>query len=295
MIKRFSKLVLVVTLLSVFFIGTTSFAKELLTNGGFETGDLTGWTPYATNSQMEDEGLTAFWDTSLDYASSGVFSAYTDWNFRLDQAIDPTPGSSIEKFQFAVRTSRLTYVCVFIFYTNGNHTWVPFIPTSTEWQTYDFTDRIDPNLEVSGIGLNGFEAGDPLTFYDDVTLQDNGPEPVIDDPIVDEPVIEDPVEDPVVEEPVINYPTTIEEMLDATSLGSSVEEFKMKQHTNNSNKRTLKLRMDYVELLNMEDLETLNDVKVTVVLEFGDQAYTLNGNVDLEYKSGRHHEELRNE
>lgn len=281
--------------------------------------------PHSESFNIENEISFSFWmrrneDQALHYPGeykSFIFVKPTDGNenFRLDSFSFPliqlydTGGMRWNKGTYGTcigSEGAFSGVC-------NDVTGEPSIVPLHTWAHYCFTRDMEGNTKLYENGVlvdeGSFRAGDSLLIssvplrigmkngahysyngiLDEITIYNR----TLSATEVKWLMISDNVVTDVLCPDCPAVPTTIQELLEATSLGSSVKEFKMKQHTNND-KRELKLKIEYDELLDMEDLETLTDVKVTVVLEFGDEVYTLSGNVDLEYKSGKHHEELKN-
>ncbi len=78
-------------LLSLLFViaATPVFATELLSNPGFETGDLSPW--YQARDYCN--GNCVNWNVTNTKSHSGTYSAMDEGNIELRQDFAPTPGS----------------------------------------------------------------------------------------------------------------------------------------------------------------------------------------------------------
>ncbi len=77
------KVIMMLTCLML--VSGTSSAAQLLSNPGFETGDLTGWTPSYNGPN---------WVATMANQRSGYYSARNYWDGGLYQRISVTPGAS---------------------------------------------------------------------------------------------------------------------------------------------------------------------------------------------------------
>jgi len=133
---------------------------EQIINGGFETGDFTGWV------------CTDGWVTT-DNPHSGVYCAeiWPSGSRELYQVLtSPIPVYCIASFDFWYRNAASTYFKVV--YSDGTSTdWVP-LPDVTDWTHYDILPHLDSSKMVSEIHfLNGWVQ--PL-YIDDVSLMGSG-------------------------------------------------------------------------------------------------------------------------
>lgn len=173
-------------------LASTSSAKELIQNGGFESGDLAPW---------EKVGEANTWTVTDEYSLEGTYSGFVQGTDQLVQSFDPRLGSELEVFAIAVMTAmRGTYLTIEIHYTDeSNPTLVSlFIPIDFQWYAFDLLNRIDPDRQACKVVLTGHRGGDSpehtRTWFDAISLQNNSP----DDP--DDPVDpQDPDETEVIQ------------------------------------------------------------------------------------------------
>ncbi len=79
--------------LGAFFGTQTLFADQLVTNGGFETGDLSGWT--ATGDVTSSDFASQFYGVDTLDAAAGTYGAYLGSEFApltLSQTLTVQPG-----------------------------------------------------------------------------------------------------------------------------------------------------------------------------------------------------------
>jgi|GEM_PF-3573207 len=163
-------------------IASASAAEEVIQNGGFESGELFPW---------EEVGDHAAWSVTNSYAYNGAYSALVRGTHQLAQSFEPRPGSNIEVFSLAVMTALRAWITVEILYTDsmGPTRATLFIPAGLQWLTLDLLEYVDPDREVYGVALSGHQNGDSpddmRTWYDAVTIQNNGPDEADDPPEVE--------------------------------------------------------------------------------------------------------------
>jgi hypothetical protein len=165
------KLTIFITCLFLFYIPTTATAVPLMVNGGFETGDFTGWNPHA--SPVFDGSIT-----NTD-AHSGTYSLQmgaVDW---IDQS-----------FSSVTTTGDLTYWAkgtglsgpfnVRADYSDGTFsdatTGGASVPT--DWTMFTFS--IDNTLLLTKITISTWETL-PILF-DDFSLEGPGNDVVVPEP-----------------------------------------------------------------------------------------------------------------
>jgi len=143
----------------------TNTTKELIINGGFETGDFTGW------------------DTSLKYGLGnitissenphyGTYSAYILGNCRLAQFFSALPASSISSIAYWIRAPALA-LSVNFFYSDGYFDEFLVWGIKDYWQKFDVTSYLNASNNLIGIGLWGWSnaSGEPgWTYVDDVSI-----------------------------------------------------------------------------------------------------------------------------
>ena len=159
--------------LSLLFTTSPSSATELIQNGGFEAGELGPWVKVGDNNT---------WTVSEEYVLEGMYSGYVVGADKVRQPFSPRLGSNIEVFSLSVMTAMGgTYVAVEIEYADSSGSTLVnvLVPAAFRWHSFDLLDRIDPDREVSGLVLSGHRSGylpyHTRTWYDAVTIQNNGP------------------------------------------------------------------------------------------------------------------------
>lgn len=169
------RMVLLFVLLStVPALANTIETVELITNGGFETGNLSPWLDVS-----ESDGCQSFscrpWQVDSGVAHSGSFFAVgANGNVEMRQSFQPTLGSRITDVSFWASSGELLLVNLF-YSDNSVSISTPEIDCSATWCFVDLTFRVDPEKSLSGISfvtpLAGFSA------VDDVSIMATIPEP----------------------------------------------------------------------------------------------------------------------
>jgi hypothetical protein len=146
-------------------IGQASADINLITNGGFETGDFTGWTPAENSFPMYTVTTPAFVHSGSYAAQIAGYSYDPD---TLSQVVADTPGQSYE-------LSFWRYI------SNGN----PTVSLNVTWNGTSVFSELNPGASqynqyqqfsatVVGTGSDTLEficANDPSeTYLDDVSL-----------------------------------------------------------------------------------------------------------------------------
>ena len=75
----FKKISILAAFFCAFFGAQNSFADQLVTNGGFETGDFTGWT--VTGTATSSAFASEFYGVDTMDAASGTYGAYLGSEF----------------------------------------------------------------------------------------------------------------------------------------------------------------------------------------------------------------------
>jgi hypothetical protein len=152
-----------------------------LVNGDFESGRLAPWVQGIDASDPFAPG--AAWSVAAGAAHTGSFGATAINNFEIRQDFAPIAVSDIGELSFWVRhpldqTGALALIT--LFYSNGFEDFFPAITDSPAWTFFDITSFLTPGLQLSGISVFGFTAGNTAvarTDLDDVTLALAVPEP----------------------------------------------------------------------------------------------------------------------
>jgi hypothetical protein len=138
--------------------------KEAIVNGGFELGDLTGWTVNPGNGSVAVV-------TTNPYA--GNYCAYISGLKSLYQGFTGIPTSSIQSITYCKRTEpESTTLALQLCYSDNSwdEIW-DYINSS--WNFFDVTSNLKTNKILTGIQLPGWNnaSGAPMnTYYDDVSI-----------------------------------------------------------------------------------------------------------------------------
>jgi len=136
---------------------------EQIVNGGFETGDCTGWD-YAPACNVTSQ-----------YAHSGTYSVrlYENWITQLSDL--NVPKNCIESFGFWALRARAGNTFI-IYFTDGTDTGEITIRDrigySTEWLYVDLTNDVPDGKSVKNIKFTGGTVGP--SWVDDVSLIGTG-------------------------------------------------------------------------------------------------------------------------
>ena len=127
------------TMAFLLLLSTSSKADQLITNGGFETGDLTGWTVGPVNNAWFATTFAEFTPNSGSYfASTGIECGVPCAS--LSQTILTSPGASyLLSFAFnpGINTSDSSGTETKVFF--GGTMIADFIGGPLGWTTYDYT------------------------------------------------------------------------------------------------------------------------------------------------------------
>ncbi len=178
---RKNPLIFAIVILSVLFTSTT-FAAELIRNGGFENGGLDPW-----------QGVNGTVSNILP--GYGDYCGVVAMGHDLAQDVAETPGSDITLFSVAVKPEMSAWIRIKVSYLEShpssglNDIISERYASSTDWQVFDLTDVIDRTRTICGVTLIGHSGGDEdgevHTYFDNVTLQDSS---------IEEPPAETPVD-----------------------------------------------------------------------------------------------------
>ena len=137
------------------FLGTqTLFADQLVANGGFETGDLTGWT--ATGTVTSSPSASLFYGVDTQDAATGTYGAYLGSELSpltLSQSLTVQPAHYYTvSFSLAQDSAPLTgftnsFAASFggqTFFTETNAPVLPFT-------NYSFTVSTSPTASTSAL------------------------------------------------------------------------------------------------------------------------------------------------
>lgn len=159
------KRALLASLVLVFFAGVALADTELLTNGGFESGNLSPWT---NARDFCNGGTCSPWAVTDSNPHSGTFSAMSIGNFELRQDFTPTPGSQITNVSFWIYTGAPATAFDFFYTDSSDEESVIFAPQNT-WTLETVTADVDSGKTLSGFSIWG--ASPSITTYvDDVSI-----------------------------------------------------------------------------------------------------------------------------
>ncbi len=143
---------------------TLNTDEEMLSNAGFETGNLPPWT------------TSGGWQISTNGPHTGVYCAYDVGNNWIRQDITPTQQSQILSATLWMRQPEAQISAIDFMYANGQYS-EDLIWLTTSWTQYNLISFIDPGQTVIAIRIWGYSGGPPQqdeTFLDDVSIQTAG-------------------------------------------------------------------------------------------------------------------------
>jgi hypothetical protein len=193
-------------------------SEQLISNGDFETGDLTGWERVKIFAYQQDNDFHA----NDEDVASGLFNGHTSWNYQIRQTINPTPVVDIESASISAKTGRVAHTAVRFNYESNYEIMV--LETNSEWGTFDLKPFLQEDKTLVSIEISGYEGnGDTNTWYDDVSVTTIEEEEVVaeawmdddigsdstgyEEEVVEEEVVEEPVEEPEVIEIIVEVST----------------------------------------------------------------------------------------
>lgn len=134
-------------------------SREAIVNGGFEMGDLTGWTVNPGNGSVAVV-------TTNPYA--GNYCAYVGGLKSLYQGFVGIPTSSIQSMTYCKRTEpESTTLALQLFYSDGPDEIWEYVTSS--WTFFDVTSNLKVDKVLLGIQLPGWAnaSGAPMNTYCD--------------------------------------------------------------------------------------------------------------------------------
>ncbi len=143
---------------------TSSFAAEVLQNGGFESGLLAPW--YTARTQYCG-GTCVAWGVTNSFAHSGLYSATDVGNLELRQDFTPTPGSWITNVSFLVFGAGAN--AVDFFYSDGSDQEFVTFPAGGVWSYVDVTSDVDTSKILTGFSIWGTDPSF-TTYVDDARI-----------------------------------------------------------------------------------------------------------------------------
>ncbi len=152
------------TFLLVLMVAVPTFANELLSNGGFETGSLPPWAA----GRDFCFGTCIPWQVTNSTSHSGTFSATVTGNLELRQDFTPTAGSSISSVTFWT-IAGFSGGAIDFFYTDGSDEEFTYTASNTSWTFVDASADVDTSKVLSGFSIWGGSPGG-VYFYDDLSI-----------------------------------------------------------------------------------------------------------------------------
>lgn len=148
-------------------LSVSSFAADLLTNPGFESGAMGPWY------QSLDYGATTPWGVTSDDAHTGTFSATNVGNSQIRQDFTPTATSLITEVSFWIKNPEVTLNAVVLHYSDFSEGTVLFWAPNGEWNHVDVTSSLEAGKTLVAIGVWGYGGGGPAedrTYVDDFVV-----------------------------------------------------------------------------------------------------------------------------
>jgi hypothetical protein len=146
----------------------SSGEREALVNGGFESGDLTGWTVTTYPSLGPSEGASVV----TTNPHSGEHCAYVVGASDIRQIFQGIPVSAIQSVTYWGRTDVGYTSGGWFIYSDGTGIEKSHLFTNTSsWGFYDVTSLLSPGKILVGIVLACWYSSVPgHTYYDDVSI-----------------------------------------------------------------------------------------------------------------------------
>jgi len=138
-------------------------------NGGFETGDFTGWELYPSSAYGQQV-------CALCARSAAAGCLLPTLGGGLKQTFSPKPyGGNIEKFEFWFRSRYGNGVTlnIRVYYTDGQYTfWAPYSGETTAWRNVNLLGKLDKTKHVDYIVVwfAAYVGDDDDVCLDDFTL-----------------------------------------------------------------------------------------------------------------------------
>lgn len=150
-------------------LGFVCRANAQIVNGGFESGDLSGW--YQGNIYCSLGPLCTPWSATNAEAHTGTYSAVDEGNIELRQDfIAPIFGGNITSFTYWLMQDVPSISAFYFYYTDATYSESVAYGTS-DWQLVDVTSLIDPSKTVLGFSVYGVSGPDPnFTYVDDFSM-----------------------------------------------------------------------------------------------------------------------------
>jgi hypothetical protein len=139
--------------------------NEALVNGGFESGDLTGWDVGVAGNGSEAIVTTNPYSGQYCLCLTGLHGVH--------QYFQGIPTSRVQSVTFCERSEQSISLGVDLFYSDSSVGYGSLWGyANSSWSFFDVTPHVETGKILVGIGLNGWTFnGTPMnTYYDDVSI-----------------------------------------------------------------------------------------------------------------------------
>lgn len=146
----------------------STHAAPVLVNGGFETGNLNGWSTWSGSPAV----------TSAQ-AHSGSFAVAAFGNDAIRQDFAAVASADIGEFSFWVKRSGGPFDSLRLFYGDGSFEDLLVSGNSNDWTHFDVTSQLDAGKTLTGFFIFGTTSGP--AYLDDFVLETRAaavPEPM---------------------------------------------------------------------------------------------------------------------
>lgn len=166
------------SLLALCFSSSSVFAINFISNAGFESGDLTGWT---TN---QPSSLPAIVESTVVH--SGKFAALMTQDFYIDQQFAPVLNSSIQNVSYWIKQDQFQpnptfFTANILYYSDGTNTYIVHRPANDgNWFNMDLTQFLAAGKSLVGVRVYGattLGGNSPKTYFDDFNVGSPVPVP----------------------------------------------------------------------------------------------------------------------
>ena len=139
---------------------TLCVEREVLQNGGFESGILGPW-------------ISSNWIMETNTPQKGLYCVSDVGNNSIRQDFPPVPGEAITSVTFWARQPENASLAYDFFYSDGSHKEFVVYPT-TSWVQYNATSNLSRANALTGFQIWGYAGGGEApdsTFVDEVSIK----------------------------------------------------------------------------------------------------------------------------